>query len=135
MIGLSMREQAVELARRRAVRVLARRLHLEEIDDVDEPHLEIRQVLAQDRRRRQRFLRRYVAARGHHDVRLLALVVARAIPDADALRAVHDGLVDRRELQVLLLVGDDDVDAVGRAQALIGHDEQSVRIRREVDAA
>ena len=107
------REQAVEVAVRRAVRMLAGALHPEEIDHIDEAQLEVRQALAQDRRRRQRLLGRDVAAGCHDHVGLGALVVAGPSPDADALGAMHDRLVDRGELQVLLLVGDDDVDAVG----------------------
>jgi hypothetical protein len=38
------REQAVELARGRSVRVLGRRLQLEEIDDVGEPQLQFRRA-------------------------------------------------------------------------------------------
>ena len=68
-------EQAVELALGRSVRVLRRRLQLEEVDHVDEAHLQVRKALAQDRGRRQRLLRGDVAAGGHDDVGLLALVV------------------------------------------------------------
>ena len=49
-------EQAVELAVRRAVRVLARRLHLVQVHHVDEAHLQVGQPLAQDRGGRQRLL-------------------------------------------------------------------------------
>ena len=72
--------------------------------------------------------------RRQHDVRLLAGVGAGPRPDADALGAVDDRLVDGRELQVLLLVGDDDVDVVGAAQAVIGDRQQRVGVGRQVDA-
>ena len=93
--------------------MFGRRLHLVEIDDIDEAHLQIRQSLAQDRDGGERLERRDIAARGHDDVRFDALVIAGATPDADAFLAMNDRLVDRRELHVLLLVGDDHVDAVG----------------------
>jgi len=75
-----------------------------------------------------------VAAGGHDHVRGLALVVAGAAKDADALGAVRDRLVDGGELQVGLLVRDDHVDVVGGAQAVVGHREEAVGVRRQVDA-
>ena len=39
--------------------------------------------------------------------------LARIAVNADAFLAMNDRLIDRRELHVLLLVRDDDVDAVG----------------------
>ena len=110
------------------------RLELEQIHHVDETQLETRRLLAQDGRRGQRLHRRHVAAGRQHDVRLLALVRARALPDADALRAVDDRLVDGRELQVLLLVRDDHVDVVGAAQAVVHHRQERVGVGRKIDA-
>ena len=134
MIGLSVREQAVELAVRRTVRMLGGRLQLEQIDDIDEAQLEIRRALAQDRCRGQRLHRRDIAAAGQDHVRLLAGIRARPRPDAESLGAMHDRFVDRGELQMLLLVGDDHVDVVRAAQAVIRDREQSVGIGRQIDA-
>ena len=105
-------EQAVEFALARAVGMLTGRLQPVQVDHVHEAHFEIRQTLAQDCRGGERLLSSDVAAGGHHHVRFLVLVVARPCPDADAFRAMHDGLVYCGELQMLLLVGNDDVDAV-----------------------
>jgi hypothetical protein len=84
---------------------------------------------------RQRLLGGDVAGRREHDVGLAARVGAGLVPDADPLAAVHDGLVHRHVLQVLLLVADDDVDQVAAAQAVVGHAEQRVHVGRQVDAA
>ena len=108
---------------------------LEEVDDVDEADLQVREELAQHDDGRERFLRRDVAGAGHHDVGLDAFIVARLPPDADALRAVGDGLVHVHVLQVLLLVADDDVDVVRALEAVVGDAEQRVDVGREVDAA
>ena len=94
----------IEIAVGQAVRMLAGRLQLEEIDDVDEADLEVGELLAQQRGRRQSFLRRNVAGRGHDDVGFAGLVIAGPIPDADALGAMRDGVVHVQVLQVLLLV-------------------------------
>ena len=48
---------------------------------------------------------------------------------------MHDGLLHGHVLQVRLLVGDDHVNVVGALQAVIGHAEQAVGIRWQVDAA
>ena len=49
-----------------------------------------------------------------------SLVVAGPFPDADAGGAVLDGLVHRQPLRGRLLAGDDDVDVVAAAQAVVG---------------
>ena len=70
----------------------------------------------------------------HDDVGLAVVVVRRPIPDADAARAVHDRLVDREVVQCRLLAGDDHVDVVARAEAVICDRQQAVRVGRQVDA-
>ena len=48
--------------------------------------------------------------------------------------AVLDGRVHVEPLQRGLLAGDDDVDVVAAAQAVVGHREQRVGVRRQIDA-
>ena len=91
-------------------------------------------MLADQVDRRQRLQRRHVAAAGHHDVGLAALVVGGPFPNAEAGSAMLDGLVHREPLRRRLLAGDHDVDVVAAAQAVIGHRQQAVGIRRQVDA-
>ena len=71
------------------------RLQLHEIDHIDHADLELRQMLAQDRNRRQRLERRHIAGAGHDHVRLAVLIVAGPLPDADALGAMLDGRIHR----------------------------------------
>ena len=78
-------------------------------------------MLAEDVDRGQRLERGHVAAAGHHHVGLAALVVAGPLPDADAGGAVLDGRVHVEPLQRGLLAGDDHVDVVAAAQAVVGH--------------
>ncbi len=134
MTGLSRGEELVEIRVAQAVRMLALRLQLHQIDDVDDADLQLRQMLAQDGHRRQRLQRRHVAAAGHDDVGLGVLVVAGPLPDADALGAVLDGGVHRQPLRRRMLAGDHDVDVVTAAQAVVHHRQQAVRIRRQIDA-
>ena len=134
MIGLSLVNSASKSVSRQAVRVLARRLELHQVHDVDDAHLQLRQVLAQQLDGGQRLQRRHVAAAGHDHVRLAALVVAGPLPDAEAGGAVLDRLVHRQPLRRRLLAGHDHVDVVAAAQAVVGHAQQRVGVRRQVDA-
>src|SRR5690606_9895103 len=68
----------------------------------------------------------------HHHVRLRAVIVARPWPDTDPGSAMLDGLVHAEVLRLALLAGDDHVDEISRAQALIGHAEQRIGVRRQI---
>ena len=96
--------------------MLARRLKLHQVDDIDDADLELWQMLAEDGHRGEDLERRRIAATGHHHVRLAALVIARPGPDSDALGAVHDRLIHRQPLRRRVLTGDDDVDVVAAAR-------------------
>ena len=104
-----------------------------QVDDVDDPDLELGNVLPQQVDRRQRFERRDVAGAGHHDIGLTALIVARPLPDADASRAVPDRRVHVEPLRRRLLARDDDVDVVPAPQAMVGHGQQRVGVGRQID--
>ena len=114
--------------------MLALRLEAHQVDDVHDAHLQLGEVLAQDRGGRERLERRHVAAAGEHDVGAVLVVVRRPLPDADAARAVHDRVVHRQVVERRLLAGDDHVHVVAAAQAVVGDREQRVRVGRQVDA-
>ena len=105
-----------------------------QIHHVDEANLQVGELLAQDRNRRQRFLRQDIAGAGHHHVRLRAAIVAGPLPDADAFCAVNDRRIHVEINQVRLLVRNDDIDVVLAAQAMVRHAQQAVRIGRKIDA-
>ena len=109
-------------------------MQLHQIDDVDDADLQIGRVPAQQIDRGQRLQRRHVAAAGHHDVGLAAAVVAGPFPDAKPGFAMLDRLVHRQPLRRRLLAGDDDVDVVAAAQAVIGDGQQAVGVGRQIDA-
>ena len=64
-----------------------------------------------------------------------AVVGAGPRPHPCAARAVLDRLVHRQPLQLRLLVDDDQVDVAARAEAVVRHGQQAVRVRRQVDPA
>ena len=75
-----------------------------------------------------------IAAGCHDDVRVLTLVVACPVPDSDSLGAVLDCFFHIEVLDMVLLVGNDDVDVVGAAETMICDREESVSVRWEVDS-
>ena len=131
---LVLREQRIEVSIRQAVRMLFRRLQFHQVHHVDDADFQFRQMLAKQLHGGQSLQSRHVAAAGHHHVRLAALVVAGPFPDAQALGAVLDRLVHGQPLRRGLLAGDNDVDVVPAAQAVVGHAQQGVGVRRQVDA-
>src|SRR6266516_7195991 len=70
-------EESVELPVGEPVGVLGLGLKPHQVDDVHDPNFELRQPLAQDRRRGKRLERRAVPAEAEHDVRLVPVVVGR----------------------------------------------------------
>ena len=115
------------------VRMLRARLELHQVDNVDHPHLQLRQVLTENGCGGQDLERGRVATAGHDHVRL-APVVARPLPDADALRAMHHGRVHRQPLRQRVLASDDHVHVVPAAQAVVDDRQKAVRVGRQVDA-
>ena len=134
MIGLSVVKSASKSCVAQAVRMFALRLELHQVDHVDHADLQVREMLPQQIDGGQGFQRRHIAAAGHDDIRLAALVVAGPVPDADAGGAMLDGGVHVEPLRRGLFAGDDDVDVVAAAQAVVGHREQRVGIGRQIDA-
>jgi len=125
-------EKRVELGVRQPVRVLARRLQPHQVDDVDHTHPQLGEVLTQQVHRGEGLQRRYVAGAGQHDVGP-AVVVAGPVPDADASRAVQHAVGHRQPVRLRVLAGDDHVDVVAAAQAVVHHGQQRVGVRRQVD--
>lgn len=128
------REEGGPLAVREPVRVVLVRDELEQVDAVDAADPEVREVLQEQVDGGEGLVRADVAAARHDQVRLGARVRRELRPDTDALCAVLDGGLHRQVLQVVLLVGDDDVDVVGRPEAVVHARQQAVAVGREVDA-
>jgi hypothetical protein len=114
--------------------VLALRLQLHEVNDVDDANLESRQMLTQHGDSRQHFQGRRIAAACQDDIRLAALIVARPLPDADTLGAVHDRGIHGQPLRQGVFAGHHHVDVVSAAQAVIEDRQQAVCIGRQIHA-
>src|SRR5208337_1051857 len=109
-------------------------LQLEQVNDIDESDSEVREALPEQRCRSQRLLSWDVAGCGKYNVGFLGFVITGPIPDANAFCAVSNRGIDVQVLQMPLFVRDNDVDVVFRAQAMICYGQQTIGIRREVDA-
>lgn len=132
--GLVGGEEGDPFSVREAVWVVGVRDELEEVDHVDAADLELGEVLQQQVDGGEGLVGWDVAARRHHEVRFLAGVGAELWPYADALGAMHDRLLHRKILEVLLFIGDNDIDIVGRPEAVVHDREEAVTVRWKVDA-
>lgn len=113
------REQRVPIAVGETVGMVRVVDQLEQVDHVDTTNLELGEVLEEKIDGGEGLAGRDVATAGHDDVGLLAGVGAELRPDADTFRAMRNGLFHGEVLEMVLLVCYDDVDVVGRPQAVI----------------
>ena len=109
-------------------------LQLHEVDNVDHPYFQIRQMLVHNGNGGERLQRGHVAAAGHDHVGRNALVVAGPRPDTNAFGAVFDCGVHHQPLRGRVFARDYNIDVMPAAQAVIHHREQAICIRRKVNA-
>jgi len=127
-------EQRVELGVAHAVRVLSFRLEPHQVHHVDDPDPQFRQVLTEDVGGGEDFQGGDVTRAAEHHVRLGAVGVgAGPFPDPGAAGAVEHGGVHVQPVRGRLLAGDDHVDVVAAAQAMVGDRQEGVGVRRQVD--
>ncbi len=131
MTGLSVVNRFVEVPVFHAVRMLGLRLQDHQVDHIDDPDADIRDIVPQQRHGRQGLDRRHVAGAGHHHVRI-AVLIAGPVPDARAGRAMANRRFHIEPLPFGLLAGHDHVDVVAAAQAVIRHRQQAIGVRRQI---
>ena len=127
------REQFVEILVFHAMGMLRLGLQHHQVDHVDDPDADIGNIFAQQRHRGQCLQGRHIAGTGHHHIGIVG-IIAGPVPDAGARDAMADRRIDIEPLPFRLFAGDDQVDVVAAAQAVIGHRQQAVGIGRQVDA-
>lgn len=132
--GLVGGKEGLPLAVRQTVRMVVAPDELEEIDDVDEADLQLRQVLSKESGGCQSLTSGDITTRGHDQIGLFIGEGARPLPDTDSFGAVNDGSFHIEVLQVVLLVCDDDVDVVSTCENVVHAREQAVAVRRQVDS-
>ena len=113
--------------------MLGRGLQPHQVDHVDHAHGDLWEMPSDQVGRGQGLQRGHIAGACEDDVGIAALVRARPVPDAETSRAVRDGVLHRQVVERRLLAGDDHVDVIAAAQAVVGHREQAVGVGREID--
>lgn len=131
--GLVCREDRVELAHGKSVRMFFRRLILHKVDDIYDTNLQLRGVMTKEIHGGQGFQRGHVTTASHDDIGIAALIAARPVPNADAGGAMPDGLFHREPYRRWLLAGDDDIYTVAAAKAVIGDAQQAICVRWQID--
>ena len=101
--------------------MLGLRLEGHEVHDVDHPYPQRRDMLAQEGDGAEGLQGGDVTRAGHDDVRLAVFVIAGPGPYPESLGAMNHGVVHAQVLEGRLLAGDDDIDVMAAAQAVIGH--------------
>src|SRR5580692_4028218 len=104
-------EEGIEIAIREAVRMFGVGHEAEKIDNVDEADFQVGKMLLENSDTGER------------------------LHGGDIAGAGNDGVGHGEILKMVLLVGNDDVDVIEGAQAMIGNAEQAVGVGRKIDAS
>src|SRR5262245_14030212 len=113
--------------------MLRLRLQSHKVHNIDNPNLQVGQVLPDEVDCGQHFQRGDVPGARHHDVRFASLVAACPGPEAQSHRAVVYGGIHVEVLERGLLTSDYNVYIIPAAQTMVGHGEQGVGVGREID--
>ena len=116
-------KELVEFLVGQAVRMFGGGLQGHEVHYVHDTDAEVGNAGAEQADSGQGFHGGHVSAAGDNHFRA-AFVVRCPLPNAEARGAVRDGFVDGEPLRRWLLAGDDEVDVVAAAQAVIGNESR-----------
>src|SRR5437879_10833128 len=105
-----------------------------QIDDIHDADFQTGKLPAENVDRGQRLKGRNVSSASHYYIRLNSLIVAGPLPDTNSFRAMLHGRIHVEILQRGLLTGDDDVNVMAAAQAVIRNRKQRVCVGRQIDA-
>lgn len=106
----------------------------EEVNDVDKTNLELRKVFFQECGGSKRFHSRDITATSHNEVRVIVGVTrTRPFPNTKTLGTVRNSSIHVKVLQVVLLIGNDNVDVILAVETMVHDREKTVTVGREVD--
>ena len=130
--GLVLGKEHVILGVGQAVGVLGVGLEAHQVHHVDDPNLQIGEMVTEDGDRGQGLQRGGVTAAGQYHVRFLPLVIGGPLPDADALGAVLHRLLHGQPLRAGMLGGDQHIHIVPAGNAVVEAGEQAVGVRGQI---
>ena len=76
----------------------------------------------------------YIATGCKDNISLAALIVAGPVPNTNAFCAMLNSVLGPEKLDMLLLIGDNHIDIVHAAEAMVHHGQEAVSIWRKVYA-
>lgn len=108
---------------------------LEEVNDVDETNLELGKVLFQKGSGSKRLHSRDITATSHNEVWVIVGVThTRPFPNTKTLGTVRNSSFHVEVLQVILLIGNYNVDIILAVETVVHDRKKTVTVGREVDA-
>lgn len=106
----------------------------EEVNNVDKTNLKVREVFFQESGGSKRLHSRDITATSHNEVRVIVGVTrTRPVPNTKTLGTVRNSSLHVEVLQVVLLIGNDNVDVVFAFETMVHDREKAVTVGREVD--
>ena len=114
-------EKGVEIAVGETMRMFRLRHETEQVYNVNESDLKVSEVLFENLNGRERFHGRDVTSTRQHHVWIFAVIRGSPVPYTNTFSAMSYRLVHVEVLKMILLVSDDDIDVVARAQTMISH--------------
>lgn len=128
--GFIFREDCIVIRIGKAVRMYAVRLQFHEVDDIHETDFQIGEIVAQNGGSRKRFERRGISAACDDEIGFGSRVIARPIPDGNALRTMVDSLLHSQPLEAGMFGCNDHIDIVFALYAMVEAREEAVCIGR-----
>src|SRR5579863_1324810 len=127
-------EEDIKLFVAQSVRMLASRLERHQIDDINNPDLQIRKFMPEHFHRRQGLKGGHIARAGHDHVWISSRVIAGPFPDPEPGGTVFNGRGHLQPLQLRLFARDNDIYVMPAPQTVVDHRQERIRIGGKIDA-
>ena len=109
-------------------------LQLHQVNHIDHPYFQIRQIFPQYGYSCKGFQRRSVAAAGHYDIRFIAPVIACPPPYTDALSTMSDRSFHIQPLWPGVFGCYNHIYIISASQTMVDNRKQAISVRRKVNA-